>query len=138
MKLHPAVTVHGLDEMLAALRPGRPVTLLSAPGAAGFAGCLWWRALIAQALAAFPAAEALEALDCADAPGQAMAALRVGQKLLVLARDCPAFPAVVAAAAGLGAVVLERRPASLDLAEPGAARRLEAWLRGDDRRLPLG
>jgi hypothetical protein len=130
MKLHPAVTVNGLDQMLAALRPGLPVTLLSAPGAAGFAGCLWWRAMVGQALAAFPAAVALDVLDCAEAPGHAMAALRAGQRLVVLAGGCPAFPAVSAAAARLGASVLARRPDSLDLAAAGAERWLETWLNG--------
>jgi hypothetical protein len=49
MIIHPAVIVHGLSDARAALRPGWPVTLLSAPGAALFAGCLWWRELVAAA-----------------------------------------------------------------------------------------
>lgn len=131
MILHPAVVVHGLDQARAALRPGRAVTLISAPGAAGFAGCLWWRGVVDQARAAFPATVADDVLDCADAPGRAMAALRVGQLLLVLEPCCPAFAAAAAAAASLGARVLAARPPALDLARPGAARALEAWLRGD-------
>jgi hypothetical protein len=113
------------------LRPGLPVTLLSAPGAAAFAGCLWWRALIGQAQAEFPDAVLDDVLDCADAPGQAMAALRVGQRRLVLDPACPAFAAVAAAAAPLGATVLACRPPALDLAAYGATRRLSLWLQGD-------
>jgi hypothetical protein len=121
----PAVVVHGLRDARAALAPGLPVTLLSARGAALYAGCGWWRALIEAAGAEF------DMLDCADAPGYAMAALRIGQRVIVLDAG-PAFAAVSAAAATLGAVVLVERPAALDLAELGAERRLLAWLQGDN------
>jgi hypothetical protein len=137
MILYPAVVVHGLAQARSALRPALPVTLLSAPGAALFAGCLWWRALVGQARAEFPAAVLADVLDCADAPGQAMAAMRVGQRALVLDPACPAFAAVVSAAASLGAAVLVCRPPALDLADHGAARRLSRWLQGD-RIDPLG
>ena len=128
MILHPAVVVHGLEHVRTAMRPGRPVTLLSSPGAARFAGCLWWRGLIEQGRAEFPATAADDVLDCGAAPGRAMAALRVGQRLLLLDPACPAFPAVAAAAAAIGATVLADRPAAFDLAAPGAGRLLPAWL----------
>lgn len=108
MKLPPAVIVHGLAQARLAVAAG-PVTLLSAPGAALYAGCGWWRALVAASLTAGP-----DVLDCADAPGRAMAALRVGQKALILAPDHPSFAAVAGAAATLGARLLARRPASFD------------------------
>jgi len=123
----PSVVVHGLSHATAALRPGFPVVLLSAPAAAGYAGCLWWRELIAAARALHPATPALDILDCGAAPGHAMAALRVGQRLLIL-EPCPAFPAVADAAATWGAHVLAGRPPALDLAERGAMRRLRDWL----------
>ncbi len=126
--LPPAVVVHGLADAQRALRVGRPVTLLSAPGAALFAGCLWWRELVAAARAAHPATPAQDVLDCGDAPGQAMAALRAGQRLLILDPACPAFGAVRSAAATLGAIVLAGRPPALDLADPTARRRLARWL----------
>lgn len=130
MCLPPAVTVHGLADARAALRPGYPVTLLSARGAALHAGCLWWRELIAAARAAHPATPVQDVLDCAAAPGAAMAALRAGQRLLVLDADCPAFAAVRGAAATLGARVLPAAPPALDLARPGARRHLARWLVG--------
>ena len=133
----PAVVVHGLDTAQAALRPGLPVTLLSAPGAALYAGAAWWVALVAAARAEFNATEAASILDCGDAPGYAFSALRLGQSVLILDPDCPAFSAVQQAADALGATVLCRRPAALDLAKPGAERRLIAWL-GRDNMLPLG
>jgi hypothetical protein len=126
--LPPAVVVHGLADAQRALRVGRPVTLLSAPGAALFAGCLWWRALVAAARAAHPATPAQDVLDCGDAAGQAMAALRAGQRLLILDPACPAFATVRSAAKTLGAIVLAARPPALDLADPAAQRRLARWL----------
>lgn len=123
----PAVAVHGLDQARAALALGQRLVLVSGPGAALYAGPLWWRALADLAAAGAPGLVAGDVIDCADAPGQAMAALRVGCRALVLDPACPAF-AAVAAAAGLGAIVLPQRPAVLDMAQSGAARRLPAWL----------
>jgi hypothetical protein len=128
MIAHPAVVVHGLDDALAALSPGLPVLLLSAPNAAAFMGCLWWRALVDAARRASPDTETADALDCGDSPGYAMAALREGQRILILDPACPAFPAVRNAATRLFAAVWPRRPAALDLAQCGAVRRLADWL----------
>ena len=122
----PAVVVHGLPHLLAATAPGRPVTLLSGPGAAIYAGCGWWRALMALGPAGNP-----DILDCADAPGRAMEALRAGCRLLVLDPAVPAWPLVASRAAAAGAHLLAERPAALDLARRGAERRLLAWLEGD-------
>jgi hypothetical protein len=124
----PAVTVHGLEHALAALACGRGVTLLSAPGAACYAGCGWWRALVERARTRHPETEAADILDCGDAAGRALEALRIGQKTLILDAACTAYAAVVAAAAECGATLLDQRPESLDLAEPGALRRLAEWL----------
>ena len=125
MILHPAVTIHGLADARAAVAPGRAVTLLSAPGAGLYAGCLWWRSVVDQVR---DAALVLDVLDCADGSGQALAALRVGVHNLVLWRDAPGWESVAAIAAELGGFVLAAAPASLDLAERNAARRLESWL----------
>lgn len=139
--LPPAVTVHGPADARRALAPGLPVTLLSAEGAACFAGCAWWRALVDRARAEAPGVEAPDVLDCADAPGRAVEALRAGCRWIVLAPSCPAFADVVARAESSGAVVLAARPAALDLRPTrrghDPARGLEAWLRRD-RYAPLG
>ena len=118
-----AVVVHGVCDALVALAPGVPVTLLSAPGAGAYAGAGWWRALVAIAHAAHPATPCRDVLDCADAPGHAMAAIRAGQSILVLDPACPAFARVATLA-----IVLAARPPALDLAAHGAAWRLRAWL----------
>ena len=121
---YPAVVVHDLAQANAALCEGLALTLLSATGAASFAGAGWWRALVALARTTHPHTPCQDVLDCADAPGHAMAAIRLGQAILVLDPACPAFARVAALA-----VVLPARPTALDLAEPGAARRLRAWLK---------
>jgi hypothetical protein len=125
MKLPPAIVVHGLEDARQALAPGLPVTLLSGPGAAIYAGCGWWRALVAASGATGP-----DVLDCADAPGRAMEALRAGCRLLVLDPAVPAAGLVAARAAAVGAQILAERPPALDLAQPGSSRRIGAWLAG--------
>ncbi len=126
MRLPPAVIVHGLADVRLALAPGRPVTLLSAPGAALYAGPAWWRALLG---AAGPGpAEVVDILDCADGSGAALAALRVGQIRLVLWPEAPGAAAVRTVAEAQGGFVLPAAPPALDLGARGAERRLADWL----------
>ncbi len=115
MELYPVTIVHGLGEAVAVLAraaaEGRSgVTLLSAPGAALYAGCGWWRALVAAARAAYPDVLCLDILDCADASGQALAALRIGVSRLVLWPEAPGRDAVVAIAEAQGGFVLTAAP----------------------------
>ena len=129
MMAHPplprAVTIHGLEHAKAALAPGLPVLLLSARGAASYAGAGWWRAMVEAAL---EGRDMPDALDCSDQAGRALEALAVGCGIVVL-HPCPAFASVAGRAAG--ALVLAERPASLDLGVRGAGRFLQAWLHGD-------
>jgi hypothetical protein len=119
----PGVIVHGLSDAVAALaeaaRTGTGVTLLSAPGAALYAGCGWWRAVIEEARAAHPGVPCDDILDCADATGQALAALRIGLCRLVLWPEAPGRDAVVAIAEEMGGFVLPAAP----LAAPVSAGR---------------
>ncbi len=130
MIVHPAVIVHGPGDAHAALAPGLPVTLLSAPGAAVFAGCLWWKQVATAAQKANPMTESTDILDCADASGMALAALRSGVCRLVLWQNTPVWDAVAAIANRQGGFVLTRAPPALDLGEPNAIRRLARWLAG--------
>lgn len=123
-----AVVVHGRAHAGLALRQGAPVALLSAMGAASLGGAAWWRALIGDARSEYPNTPCIDILDCADAPGFAMAALRIGQRHLVLWPDCSAFEAVRSVAAGLNATVLAARPPAIDLADRGAIQRLSEYL----------
>lgn len=74
------VVIHDLEQGRAALAAasGRPVELVSPPGAALFHGVGWWKALAAILRAEFPDASFTARLDCGPAPGLALAALRVG------------------------------------------------------------
>ena len=125
MILPPAVIIHGLGDARLALAHQRPVTLLSAPAAALYAGCLWWFSLLEAAETDYPAL-----LDCADAPGRAVEALRMGLKGIVLGCEAELFAAVGELAGLHGALLLAEAPPALDLAVRGAERRLEAWLAG--------
>ena len=125
MNIPQAVIVHGPAHVRAALAPGLPVTLLSAPGAALYAGGLWWRELLAAADYTGPAL-----FDCGPAPGRAWEALKLGLRGVVLA-PCPAWDQVAEYAAAQGALLLPAPPPALDFRSPGAARQLEAWLTAD-------
>ena len=125
MNLPQAVIVHGPAHVRAALAPRLPVTLLSAHGAALYAGGLWWRELLAASDYTGPAL-----FDCGPAPGRAWEALTLGLRGVVLA-PCPAWDQVAEYAAAQGALLLPAPPRALDFCSPGAARRLEAWLTAD-------
>ena len=125
----PAVIVHSLEMALQAVSAAhatrRPVTLLSAEAAACFAGVGWWRALVA---AADPDRICADILDCGPAPGRALEALRVGQRLLVLRAEPRIWADIAGRAAACGGMLLAEAPQSLDLGVPGAARLLADWL----------
>jgi hypothetical protein len=76
----PVVIVHSLGHAVAALRgaAGRRIVLASAPDAGGYAGAGWFKALVEAAHEAAPEVEFSAFLDCGDAVGAALAALRCG------------------------------------------------------------
>jgi hypothetical protein len=123
MVLPPAVIIHGLADARLALSHRRPVTLLSAPAAALYGGCLWWFSLIEAAETGYPSL-----LDCADAPGRAIEALRMGVPGIVLGCEPELFAQVAELAQLQGALLLADAPPALDLAGRGAGRKLAAWL----------
>jgi hypothetical protein len=125
---YPAVVIHGLADARIVLAIGLPVTLLSARGAALFAGSAWWRALVSKARDEHPDVAIDDILDCADASGLALSALRLGQRSLILEAAAPGWSAVAAIATSLGGEVLAHRPASIDMRNPGESRRLQDWL----------
>ncbi|MDO9707779.1 hypothetical protein [Paracraurococcus lichenis] len=129
------MTVHDAAGARVALSLAGPrgVLLLSAPGAAGYLGPAWFLAVVASARTAHPGILHIAVLDCVDAPGQALAALRAGLREVVLDPACPGFGQVAGAAAEIGARVRPARPPSLDLgpldlAKPGARAKVVAWL----------
>ncbi|HYZ21711.1 MAG TPA: hypothetical protein VE690_06095 [Rhodopila sp.] len=70
----------------------------------------------------------MDVLDCADASGLARAALRSGVNRLVLWPEAPGWASVAQVAAAQGGFVLRAAPEALDLATPGAERRLYGWV----------
>jgi hypothetical protein len=123
MLLPPAVIVHGLADARLALSLRRPVTLLSAPAAALFGGCLWWFSLLQAAETEYPAL-----LDCADAPGRAVEALKLGLGGIVLDCGPELFTQIAELAERQGALLLAAPPPALDLGARGTGRKLAGWL----------
>ena len=128
-----AVVVHGLDQALAACRAaaalGVPVCLRSGPAAAGYAGAAWFAELARAARRAQPDIRIDAVLDCGEAPGMVLAAIRRPVDAVRFAGD-PAVREKLEAIAGRAGVRVDADPApALDLAgeaDPEAACR--AWL----------
>ncbi|MCQ8279046.1 hypothetical protein NFI95_11365 [Acetobacteraceae bacterium KSS8] len=140
----PTLVVHGPAELRRAIDAAATarlarLCLLSAPSAACFLGPAWWRALMAlggdQARRCGLSLD--DILDCGDAAGRALEALRLGQRVLVLAPSGQ-WQAVRDRADPLGAVLLPARPQALDLGAAGAERQLAAFLRPHDSQSPSG
>jgi hypothetical protein len=131
----PAVVVHSLAQARLALSvaadAGVPVTLLSAPGAAGTGGPAWFRKLAGLAGAEHPEAVFSTVLDCGDRPGLVLAALRDGHGQVCFTGRKVVAEKLAAIAGQMGASLLTRRPKALDL--EGAARpeiACREWLTG--------
>jgi len=133
----PAIIVRDAATATTALLLAAPrgALLLSPTGAAESLGAAWFLAIVAAAAKATPGVPYAAALDCGSAPGHALAALRLGARIVILAPDVPAFAAVAGAAAQCGAAVWTAAPPAFDpgragLAKPGAQACLTAWLVG--------
>ena len=135
------VLIHSLADARAALAAaaalGVPVTLASAPGAAGYAGPAWFGEVIAAARRDYPSVPVTAVLDCGDAPGHVMAAIRramsPGNEPLVLrfngdpARD----PALQEMAAAAGLRLTRGLEPGLDLRQArDPVESCRAWLTG--------
>lgn len=130
-----SVVIHDLDQarraLTAARRTGRPVHLVSAPGAGAYLGPALFKQIVDQACAAEPAARATACLDCADEPGTAMEALRQGIDAVSLTAAPAVLAKIESAAAQAGSSLSERPARTLDMAMADADMRLDAWLMGD-------
>ncbi len=108
-----ATTVNGWDDAAAALAAaGRSgaVTLVSAPDAGGYAGASWFVALAQRARREFPAVSQSWILDCGDAPGHVLAALRAGVRIVAFSGDAGTRARLAEIAAAQGAVILADAP----------------------------
>lgn len=114
-----AFVVHGIAHVRAALAAAREtgcaIRLVSAPSAAGYAGGAWFAALERSGRRAFPDVDATFILDCGDAPGWALAAIRAGVRHIRLSGNRRARDSVAAIAAASGARIVTGRLNTLDL-----------------------
>jgi fructose/tagatose bisphosphate aldolase len=115
-----AILIHNARDAQAAVAAAAalhvPVTLLSAPGAAGYAGAGYFRALIADVQARHPDVAVTGVLDCGAAPGHVMGALRAGITHLRFSGDDAIAAKLQAMAQAQGAALLTGDIAALDLA----------------------
>lgn len=117
----PAIIIHSFAQAQAALAAAyeadKSVTLWSAPGAGCYAGAGWWRELLDLLRQAQPDQDRYTTvLDCSDAPGFVMAAIRAQVPGIYFCGmpDITQKLSDMAIAQGLGLVTV--RPAALDLA----------------------
>ncbi len=135
------ILIHSLADartaIAAAASLGVPVTLASAPGAAGHAGPAWFGEVIAAARAEHPSVTLTAVLDCGDAPGHVMAAVRwalaaEGQPFTLRFTGDPAQDKALREIAGAaGLKVIRELPDGLDLRRaPAPVEACRAWLAG--------
>ncbi len=129
------IIVHDLGHALAALEAasglGRPVILLSAPGAAGSMGAQVFRDLIEMAKATHPGAEVTAVLDCGEDPGLVLGAFRAGVMAARVTAQPDAMDRLRGMAAEMDAQVFEDEGPFLDLIdEDDAPAACKAWLGG--------
>ncbi len=130
-----AVIVHCLEDARIALTAaealGCGIVLASAPGAAGYAGVLWFRELLRAAAAERPGLAVTGLLDCGDKPGLVLAALGQGLPALRFTgpRKVATRLAQICAAEGVELVTGPLK--ALDLgAESAPEAACRAWLSG--------
>jgi phage tail sheath gpL-like len=114
-----SVIVHGLAHARAAAAAAAaldvPVRIRSAQGAASYGGAGWFMEMIDIVRAEYPTARIEASLDCADAPGHAMAALRRGARMIRFRGTRTTNPKIAELAASQGAMMDTARAAPLDL-----------------------
>jgi hypothetical protein len=135
------IIIYSLDHAHAALGAAAglrvPVRLHSAPDAGAAAGVGWFERVVATAQAEFPSVDVTAVLDCGDAAGAVMGALRwlktPGRAKLALCfrGDAATAERLAEMAAALDVMLVRDLPPGLDLrreADPAAACR--TWLAG--------
>lgn len=116
----PLIRVHDAAQATAAVtaaaEAGRPLDLLSAAGAPAFQGRRWFRDVVAEAARSHPAATITAIVDCADAPGHALACLEDGAEgVAVSGLAATATARLAAIAEDLGVRLLVDAAPDLDL-----------------------
>lgn len=137
----PALTVvvHGIEQARAACRTashaGVALELRSAAGAAGYMGPAWFAAMKDEIDSEFPGLAATWVLDCGDAAGYALGALRHGVRVIRFTGRGRARARLAAIARSCGATLAGPARGALDLArarDPEAACRARLGAGNDD------
>jgi hypothetical protein len=128
-----AIVVHDLAQGRAAFGAAAeldvPLTVMSPMGAASSLGVGYFAALIATLRGEFPTVAATAVLDCGDAPGLALAALRHGVDGVRVKAPRAALARIADIAAQSGGRLVTGRVAALDLVGvEDAAAACRAWL----------
>ena len=117
------VIAHGIAHARAAASAATAldvaVRIRSAPGAAAYGGAGWFMEMISIVRAEYPNARIEASLDCADAPGYAMAALRRGAEMIRFRGTGTANDKIAQLADANGAILDKSRAAPLDLSGIG-------------------
>ncbi len=110
-----SVIVHSLPQALAAVTVaaelGRPILLWSPPWGAQSLGIGYFLAMVAAARRAVPAAEADGVIDCGDAPGLALAAMRAGARAVRVTAPADALAGLADIAEQAGVSLMAEFPA---------------------------
>jgi len=135
MAFERAVLVHGLPDTLLAFASaqdsGSPLLLISAPGAAAYAGPGWFLGIVEAASKAHPSVTYTAVLDCDDRAGDVQGALAAGVADVLFVGREDVTVKLRSIAQPRGASIWTTRPPALDLrGRPGAGAVCRAWLAG--------
>jgi hypothetical protein len=105
------------------------VTLVSPPGAGLFAGPVWFKALtaIVRRESGATRKDARFVLDCADAPGAVLAAIRAGVEACAFAGNAKARSRLAAIAERAGVALVDPPSEALELTQNSDFDTLVAW-----------
>jgi len=127
-----AVVVSGIDDARLACRAakeaGAALEIWSLRSGAASMGPLWFQEMMRLVESEFPGLDVRGILDCGDAPGHALAALRQGLPLIAFSGPAAVRRKIVAIAKQTNAALVARPRRALDIAaETDAEAALHAW-----------
>lgn len=124
MSGRPHFIVHSLAQACAALQAadegGQAIGLLSPPGAVHSLGTGYFLAMEQAANRRFPGADCQTILDCGEAPGLALEALRAGAPAICLTASTEVLAKVDDIARQHGATLVAAPPDAIDLGTAAA------------------
>jgi len=128
-----AVRVHGLDDALRTCAVANElevaITLMSASAAVRSMGPAWFRNIAREVEQAYPDLDFEAVLDCGDAAGYALAALRAGVETIRFSGNASASGKIREIAAMYGSRVTRKPTQILDIrGAPNAEAALRKWL----------